>query len=68
LPGSTEPVSETMSTSRCSEQLSSRPAGTGEHVERLREELGRQLGGRTVVIGVVSAGFHTTVLPAASAG
>ena len=70
LPVSTDPVSETMSTSGCSS--SACPVGRPGPVSTLNTPFGRisaaSSARRTVVIGVVSAGFSTIVLPAASAG
>ena len=70
LPVSTEPVSETMSTSAW--VTSAWPAGRRGRATTLStpfgQDLGRQLGERSVVTGVVWAGFSTTVLPVASAG
>ncbi len=70
LPVSTEPVSDTMATS--SWVTSARPAGSPWPVITLSTPLGRISAANSaifrVLIGVVSAGFSTTVLPAASAG
>jgi hypothetical protein len=70
LPVSTEPVSETMSTSAW--VTSAWPAGSPWPVITFRTPLGRISAASSasfkVVTGVVSAGFRTTVLPAASAG
>jgi rhodanese-related sulfurtransferase len=69
-PVSTEPVSETMSTSGW--VTSACPAGSPWPAITLRTPLGRNSAAssasRSVVSGVVSAGFSTTVFPAASAG
>ena len=70
LPVSTEPVSETMSTSGW--LISACPVGSPRPVTTLKTPLGSSSAvssaNLTVVIGVVSAGLSTTVLPAASAG
>ena len=70
LPVSTEPVSETMSTSGCS--TSGCPAGVAVAADTLRTPAGRisaaSSASRSVVTGVVSAGLSTIVLPVASAG
>ncbi len=59
-----------MSTSGC--PMSASPVGFPGPVTTLRTPAGRisaaSSASRRVVIGVVSAGFSTTVLPAASAG
>jgi hypothetical protein len=70
LPVSTEPVSETMSTSGWS--TSACPAGSPWPQTTLRTPAGRNSAAssarRSAVIGVVSAGLSTIVLPVASAG
>ena len=70
LPVSTEPVSETMSTS--SWVTIAWPAGSPWPVMTLRTPGGKISAANSasfsVVSGVVSAGLRTTVLPAASAG
>jgi hypothetical protein len=70
LPVSTDPVSETMSTSAC--VTSDEPAGSPCPVITLSTPLGRNSAASsaslTVVTGVVSAGLSTIVHPAASAG
>ena len=70
LPVSTEPVSASMSTSGW--PISASPVGRPGPITTFRTPGGSTSAAssakRTVVIGVVSAGFSTTVLPAASAG
>ena len=70
LPVATEPVSATMSTSGW--LISASPVGWPRPVTTFRTPLGSVSAAssakRMVVMGVVSAGFSTTVLPAASAG
>jgi hypothetical protein len=70
LPVSGEPVRETMSTSGW--VTSEEPAGCPSPVITLKTPFGNRSPASsasfTVVIGVVSAGFSTTVLPATSAG
>ena len=70
LPVAGEPVSETMSTSSWVTRLE--PAGSPWPVTTLSTPLGRMSAASsasfTVETGVVSAGFRTIVLPAASAG
>ena len=70
LPVSTEPVSPTMSTSGW--LISACPVGSPGPVTTFSTPFGRMSAvssaRRRVVIGVVSAGFSTTVLPAAIAG
>jgi hypothetical protein len=70
LPVSTEPVSPIMSTSGW--LISAWPVGAPGPVTTLSTPLGRisavSSASLRVVIGVVSAGFRTTVLPAAIAG
>ncbi len=69
LPVSTEPVSETMSTSGC---VTSALAGLVAAGDTLSTPLGRNSAASSaslsVVTGVVGAGLRTIVLPAASAG
>jgi hypothetical protein len=70
LPVSGDPVSETMSTPGW--VTSEDPAGSPWPVTTLRTPGGKMSAASsaslTVVTGVVSAGFSTTVLPVASAG
>ena len=70
LPVSTEPVSETMSTSAW--VTSARPAGSPWPQITLSTPAGRTSAAssaiRRVVTGVVSAGLRTIVFPVASAG
>ena len=70
LPVSTEPVSATMSTSGW--PISASPVGSPGPVTTFSTPFGRISAASSaslrVVIGVVSAGFSTTVFPAASAG
>ena len=69
LPVSTEPVSETMSTSSCS---TSAAPGSLPPATTLSTPLGRNSAAisasRIVLTGVVGAGLRTIVLPAARAG
>ncbi len=70
LPVSTDPVSDTMSTSGCVTSLW--PAGSPWPVITLSTPLGKisaaSSASFSVVSGVVSAGLSTIVFPAASAG
>ncbi len=70
LPVSTDPVSASMSTSGW--LISASPVGRPGPMTTFSTPFGRisaaSSASRMVVIGVVSAGLSTTVLPAASAG
>ena len=70
MPARTLPVIDTIAGNGCS--TSARPVSRSPHTTLNTpggQELGRELGEHhACVSGVVSAGFSTTVLPAASAG
>ena len=69
LPDSTEPVMRDHADVLVADERLAGRARAGDDVEHaLGEELGGDLGERSVVSGVVSAGLRTIVLPPASAG